>query len=289
MSWLTGILRKPYPYYIPFRSSFKLILGFTILFPLALVVFKPFNIGNWDCAQKTYILMGMSLPIFLSLTLNFYGITWIMPQPFKEDLWTVGREFLWSVWNIASVGFLIGIYLEVLPICNTGIGHIPTYAMNTFLMAVLPSWACILYNQFSSLRQKLNEAEDLNRKLTEKQSAQPTGEILLKGENIDERLKIGIDDLLFIQSYDNYSKVVTFSEPSPNSELIRSSLKNLQVQINESYIVRCHRSYIVNLLNVESVTGNAREFRLNLRGHTDPIPVSRDNARIVMKLLKDLG
>lgn len=40
-------------------------------------------------------------------------------------------------------------------------------------------------------------------------------------------------------------------------------------------LYRCHRSYLVNLIYVEKVSGNALGLKLHLKGYPGEIPVSR--------------
>ena len=57
--------------------------------------------------------------------------------------------------------------------------------------------------------------------------------------------------------------------------LIRSSISNLSNSINNFIIVRCHRSYIVNLLHVSVVKGRSNNLTLNNDHFDSPIPVSK--------------
>ncbi|MFC0185517.1 LytTR family transcriptional regulator DNA-binding domain-containing protein [Pseudarcicella hirudinis] len=67
-------------------------------------------------------------------------------------------------------------------------------------------------------------------------------------------------------------------------ELIRSSLSRLEGQIDNPEIVRCHRSFIVNLSKVASVSGNAQGYKLKLKGYEMLVPVARKNSDIVKRL-----
>jgi DNA-binding LytR/AlgR family response regulator len=40
-------------------------------------------------------------------------------------------------------------------------------------------------------------------------------------------------------------------------------------------IIRCHRSYIVNLENIENISGNLQGYQLNFKQYTEQVPVSR--------------
>ncbi len=98
-----------------------------------------------------------------------------------------------------------------------------------------------------------------------------------------------VDKLLFIQSCDNYANVVRQKNGSTTEKLLRSSLKNIEEQITLPFIVRCHRSFIVNLSLVRAITGNSRNYTLSLKNYPTPIPVSRESEKHVLELLEKLG
>jgi len=68
---IINILNKPYPYYIPFSESIKLLVVLSIIIPAFLIIFQPFGLEDWQCEYGTWILAGMTLPIFAALALNF--------------------------------------------------------------------------------------------------------------------------------------------------------------------------------------------------------------------------
>lgn len=66
--------------------------------------------------------------------------------------------------------------------------------------------------------------------------------------------------------------------------MLRSSLSRLENQLEGQNIVRCHRSFIVNLDKVEKVTGNAQGYKLHLETPELVVPVARKYSEIVEKL-----
>jgi len=40
-------------------------------------------------------------------------------------------------------------------------------------------------------------------------------------------------------------------------------------------IFRCHKSYIVNKVKIDSITGNAAGYKLKLKDYSEYIPISR--------------
>jgi len=60
--------------------------------------------------------------------------------------------------------------------------------------------------------------------------------------------KIKLEDILYLEAQGSYSNIVT-----KNGEYIISfNLSHFQEEIDNSYFVRIHRSYIINLVNVQS-------------------------------------
>ena len=62
----------------------------------------------------------------------------------------------------------------------------------------------------------------------------------------------------------------------------RIQLSEFETQLKEaSSLVRCHRSYMVNLKKVKNVSGNAQGLKLELINQSEIIPVSRKYIPIV--------
>jgi DNA-binding LytR/AlgR family response regulator len=104
--------------------------------------------------------------------------------------------------------------------------------------------------------------------------------ITLIADNDKDKLILRSGNLLFIESSDNYCTIFHVKSNAtgigqPAKLLLRSSLSRLEGQINQPHIVRCHRSYIVNLDRIERVTGNAQGYKLHLLGGQFQVPVAR--------------
>ena len=65
------------------------------------------------------------------------------------------------------------------------------------------------------------------------------------------RFSILLDDLLYLESSDNYVIVYYLDHTKVSKFLIRNSLKNYEESLGVPNLVRCHRSYIVNFDKVK--------------------------------------
>jgi DNA-binding LytR/AlgR family response regulator len=113
------------------------------------------------------------------------------------------------------------------------------------------------------------------------QLATTAQDLMLTAENEKDFLTLPAQDLLFIEADDNYCTVVYLERDKVHKKLLRSSLTRLENQVTAFNIVRCHRSYLVNLDQVKSVSGNAQGYRLHFPMTPGTVPVARSSSGMV--------
>lgn len=88
---------------------------------------------------------------------------------------------------------------------------------------------------------------------------------------------IAVDDVDFLRSEDKYTLIAWRDEADkPREAVIRTPLKDLAPQLDSSQFAQVHRSVMVNLRSVASVTRNMNETAdIRLKGRDDVLPVSR--------------
>lgn len=92
----------------------------------------------------------------------------------------------------------------------------------------------------------------------------------------DKQLKkILLNDILFIESMENYILIQTLS----SREIVYTTLKNMAESLSEQHFIQVHRSYIVNISHIKSIEGNL----LNIHNHK--IPVARNLREKVFNII----
>lgn len=92
----------------------------------------------------------------------------------------------------------------------------------------------------------------------------------------DKQLKkILLNDILFIESMENYILIQTLS----SREIVYTTLKNMAESLCEQHFIQVHRSYIVNISHIKSIEGNL----LNIHNHK--IPVARNLREKVFNII----
>ena len=90
----------------------------------------------------------------------------------------------------------------------------------------------------------------------------------------NEFLQINRNELIFLQSADNYTNVFYLQNEDVKKKILRGSLSSFDEQLKFP-MIRCHRSYIVNLEHIKSLKGNSQGYWIELKDWSERIKVSR--------------
>lgn len=104
---------------------------------------------------------------------------------------------------------------------------------------------------------------------------------------LEEAGKVSFDtaSMLFFAAADNYVELFMMQNGQLKKQLYRGSLKNVEQNLaGLPFMFRCHRSYLVNMLNVQGIGGNSQGYRLKM-GFELEVPVSRASSEELKKRL----
>ncbi len=285
-----GPLSQPYPIYDSSKRRWIIILGMGFFVYLFLLFFRPFGLNTIPSEALHFILIGYGLICSSILFIDLIVIPFLFPSIFKEEKWTVGKEIIYILWNISTIGLGNAFYTHWQWNVNFTIQWLLNFQFMTLMVAGLPVFALVLIKQITLLRKILKETHLLNQTMNHKKRLDAFQEemILISAENPRDNLMIRAYDLMYINAADNYIEVHYLENGSMKKKLIRSSLKNARNDLRAyTAFYRCHRAWIVNLDMVKSITGNSQGYRLLIENSELQIPVSRNlNLEIGQRLAK---
>lgn len=102
-----------------------------------------------------------------------------------------------------------------------------------------------------------------------------TEKVVIGSETENDMFQLNLFDLYYIQAIENYIEVVYYSKDGFKKKLLRNTLKNVELQLEKTPVVRCHRSYMVNMTHLQRMEGNALGLKLKLRNLDKKVSVSR--------------
>ncbi len=268
-------LKEPYPYY--YRNKQQLIIFLFIISILSFCFsyfFEPFVVNNLE--HKINYIWILLIHAFIPLPIAYLYFHF-MHNIIKENInWSLGKEiFNLSIilLIIGIIGFLIRDLIYDNP-KNWSFRYFKEEIRNTFLIGfllliiVLPlNLERLVYKYTSSLK-----------KLIPKTSYKESKGILIsiKKTTSNEKLEFNVKDFLFAKVESNYTEIYTYSSIGIDKVLIRITLKELEEELKSiSYMFKTHRSYLVNLKTIESISGNAQGYQLVLKNCSITVPVSR--------------
>ncbi len=289
---MISALGKPYPFNGQLWPNLRFHIAIGIFVAFFLIVFEPFGTANWVIEYKIAKLAGYGIISFLMPTIVFFFRSIIISKLHFEHKYKVKHEIMWLTAVLVSIALancLYVAYLHASPLTLRMFGY---GIFMVCAIGVFPVLASIYlkYNQYLTLNEK--EAKVLDDLVIEKAdkgfaSNDEVGQkITFIAENGKDKITIEADALLYIESLENYTNIVFSKEGKTSSIMLRSSLKRLEDQINSHTIVRCHRSFIVNLKNVLHFSGNAQGYLMSIAGTETKIPVSRSYGPKILEELK---
>ena len=278
-------LKQPFDYLDTPQIKWFYILGSTTFAIVFLLLFQPYGISKEminpmnSSLNKFLFFASVAFSTILGLSLSQF----FLRQLFDFEFVNNKKYMYWIV-----------IEALVLTLINFGISFIvPDLGNNfekelhltfqlkmfvkIFLVLLFPFVGTVLY---VSIKKLSNEIQELDVQLKQYKSVYKSSNheqmlnILDENENVD--LKISINNFLYAESSNQYILVHYLKQGEVRRHIVRNRLKKFVIQSNDFPIMQCHRSYAINLLNVDYLTKkNGKEYLVvKTQNSTQHIPVS---------------
>lgn len=278
------LLSAPYPHSSNVKKHWRkaFIMGLFVFF--FLFGFQPFGLHEYP-GEILALTFGYGMTCFISMVFLNVVLPTLLVNFFSEQKWTVAKQIIWSLINVAFIGLANLLYSNFAGIANFSIQNLVQFELFTIAIALFPLLLFILSN-YQRLTHKFEKSATLiNQSIKELQQnikRNSDESIEIDSENLSESLRLNPTDLIYIQSSDNYITVYFYQFGKLSSTILRNTLKSLEEQlINYPYLFRCHKSYLVNLNKVERISGNAQGYKLHIEGLPELIPVSRSHNKTI--------
>lgn len=270
MSPLQEFLKKEVVFLQSNRDKWNLIIFMMIFVPLFLLVFQPFGVNNFDPEHNvsiTFLISMLGFGLVQGVVLGIYEFV-IVPLLFKEKTWSTFLVRMLA--ELLIIAFFTFLYYNVLgDFHDWNFWSFMSFVINIGLMSIIPFAIIFLYSNYKHAQSAYNLLE-LQPKLELSDKF-----IHLQSYNKKEQLTITLNDLLFIEAQDNYVSVHYLEKGCLKKQLLRATMKDVEANLKADFIMRCHRSYIVNMNKVKKVSKEGKYMKLFLPHLEGFIPVSR--------------
>lgn len=265
--------------YIPFprpktnRKNLIWILSLGLLATLFVLAFNPFGIVNTKTSGY-YVLVLFSIGMVFSTAIILMEL--LVPAVFRRFFrkWNLGKAILWYTWMIVFVGGVVFLYKSFLAGFSdfTWLEYLNVVGRISGIAFIVSFFAIGLYGYLKGTNMKQLAANE---------------EYLIEAPGVSP-LRLNLDQVLYIESDDNYVDIHIEVADRRDKIVFRSSLQNMEAQIVNPLtpMYRCHRSYIININRVTVKNKKKRNTSLELKKYKDEIPVSGTYVDTILKLMQ---
>jgi hypothetical protein len=272
---------KPYPFNEDLKHNSIIIFFISLGVPLFLFLLQPFGFSLLPKHDKYYLIIGFGVITFLALSLHLLLIPSLFPKTFTSSKWNVKKEIFWNLWILFTILTGYFFYSKILAILKFDFNLV----IKLILTAIIPISALIIINQNRMLRSRAKFADDINKKLQDHKQLQEKI-IYFNSDYQKDSLAIKVNLLLFIRSANNYIEVFWKEGAVTRNQMIRCSMAYAEELLKEhKFIIKCHRSFIVNINHIDRFEGNLQGYKLYFDKIDFPIPVSKNFAGKLRELI----
>ena len=262
------ITKIPFPR-LPLRQYF--IISFAIAFTVAfiLIFFQPFGTANFKHPNKNLILAGYGISVFVTMVIYYFlSIKFIHKN--KEDNWTIVKEVLDLFLVLILALFASYIYSIEIFDGSYRLKNMFYFLTNAATVAILPVLVCLgyLYVTWKDVVRssiQISEEDKSDGKLT-----------LILGNSKSDQIEATTNEIIMAQAQSNYVMLYIQKDKKIQRHILRSTLKQIKEQLDDSIFLQAHRSYIINQSKIKEILGNKSKPQLKLEGFEKIIPISRN-------------
>ena len=254
------------------KGKWHLIL-FTGLFAFIFTnIFEPYGLysSSGNNHFETFLELNVAiLAVLLTLIMSHFVIRRLV----GIHSFTFLTIFFWFFFESLLIGALWTILTVLIdghkqPVLSLWLVNV----IECVFLIGLPYFVSIFY---LNVKEKNRKISRLLKKIN-KEKIKPESIVPFKEKSGKEKMSICLKDILYIESSDNYVLVHYKFNETTEKYLLRNTIKNLEKTLRSFNIIRCHRSYMVNVLNVVRKEKSAKGFTLYLKGMEQvAIPVSK--------------
>lgn len=255
------------------RFLYWTVVFITVFSFLFMNIYKPFSTTAWFSFDNERKLLSMIFFYILAVLFLFLSKNILCEIQHKRPFtyltlsaYVLSEILIISAFYVAFTKLASSDSIEVIPIL------IKAFCCITLIM-IIPYTISFLYGT----------VKGLNRVLQENENKKQSGHHLVNLRDLKGKIKLSItsNSLLYVSSEDNYVKIIYEQSGNVESIMIRTTTKNLEENFG-SGLIRCHRSYLVNVIRVKLFNNDRENMYIILDNEkVNPIPVSRSYREII--------
>lgn len=255
------------PKYLTRKENIIKLILFTAAFALVFInVFQPFNSRDWltEMSSLKYFLLSSMLVIVgmavvaISRVIMYknYGKTKMGLPIISYLLWVLVEWTSMAVTYAFIEKLLFADQRDFFELMKVSLS-------NTACVLLLPYAILWLYFSWDDKNERLKKIHEAGRNLINHENYLPSM-VNFYDKNGDARFSVKAKDLVYVQGADNYINVKYMDGQRLSTCSIRGSLMRTANDLRPYGVVRCHRSYLVNIQHIKFLEKKSDAFQVRL-------------------------
>lgn len=266
-------LNQAYPAPRPGLRSITISVLFGLFIGLFLWFFEPFDINLYLYENGELLFFGLISSAVLLVFLHLLPL-WFS-KIFADQHWKVKHQILFYILILFVIATLNGLYTNYINELPFSWGNYWWIINRTFALGGIPITFITLVDSQRKTIANSSQALEILQVKTTFGPEQDTQSYPISTDLKNESFHLEVHLFYYAAAVGNYIDLYLLEDKMLKRTTYRLTLSSFEAQLKSSGLVRCHRSYVVNLKKVKNITGNAQGLKLELENQAESIPVSR--------------
>lgn len=253
-------LSQKIPSYLTEKQNTIRLVGFTAIIALLFInVYAPFGVNTWGNINKWELLVYSSFVILTGVLMVAISRI-VMFFYCKHNQLSILTYLLWVFMEILLMALVYSFFDKyILNDPRFFFDTLIKIIQYTALVIVIPYSAMWLY---LSWQDKNDQLKEMIKSHTG--SSQICAMVSFNDEKGQLKISIKTQDILYLKSADNYVFIFYRAESKISKYMLRTTMSKLEDELKKSKIIRCHRSYMVNIDSVKIIRKESDGLKLEL-------------------------
>jgi len=286
-------MMKPIPQFIYSRSNQIFMILFVPFFALIFInLYRPLDFDRIDDSfLRSFALSREARVQLIALMMVLGGMViatlsrGIMAIYTKRHVMTYIGYIIWIFGELTAMATTLTLATLLTDTTKTITELFRNSFVKTFLIVFIPYALCYIYFIW---QENLRELRCLRKQIERDETVLQKAYLQIFDEKGEMRLSVRRENLVLIESADNYVCIYYLNGDKTKKTMVRNTLSRVAESLKGTRVVRCHRSYMINLDHAKVLHRDKEGvfIELGLEGMPD-VPISRTYADNVKEWLID--
>ena len=284
---------KEIPEYFTDRRNIVSFVLFTAIFALVFInIYAPFGVDSWLNVTDFQLFFYSSIVILIGMLVIALSRLMMYLLSRKKSI-RYGEYALWIFGEILSMAFVYALIQRFFLQGQKDFMEILRNTVRITAFIILLPYA--IYWLYLSFKEKYNLLEKMsitrpgnNENTDERKNAVTWSMIPFRDEKGILRFSVKQEDLLYLEAADNYVLIHYLDGNKQLKYMIRTTLKRIEQEFPAKNLVRCHRSFMINIDHVRTIRKEKEGLIINFESPVNiTVPISKTYLDVFIRKLSN--